>query len=187
MKEGTVHVDDLDDATKDKLGLNILPPELEDIGEDLVLLGRILKVLKDLPDADALEVLKKAQLYLVSRMPAPEIDSLGVALEKPAKIYVPEIDWVLEIVAQAMNTTVRLIKGRDKRGEAYEARALAIYVLGRATTHSLTAIGRAIGGRSPATASHAFNRTAMKVHTDDSYRDFVGGLVKMVEVKGASA
>ena len=158
----SIHVEELSEETREKLGIN-LPPPINQVGDSLITLGHVFRALRGLSDAEALGVLQQAQRYILKRS-HPEIE-----VEKPGA-YVPPVGWTIQVVARAFRLTPADLKQRSREVEVVLARQVAMYVLSMTDKYTLEQIGQALGGRSPATVSHGFQRVADQLAKDEYLR-----------------
>ena len=86
----------------------------------------------------------------------------AIASKQPeAATITPEL--VLETVASSFQLTPPDLKGRKKDKETALARQVAMYLIRQKTNHSLAQIGHALGGKNPATVSHAYAKIATDI------------------------
>lgn len=161
-----VNIDSLDEETRQRLGIP-LTPSLGDVGGNLVHLGRVFNALRGLDDDDALQVLQQAQMYLINRKNTPiDAENISIPGDGLHDSYTPPIDWTLQVVAKMFKVTPADLKQRKRGAAVALARQVAMYVLYMTNKYTLARIGEAIGGRSPATVSHAFARISYQVTVD---------------------
>jgi len=172
----SIPIDDLDEETRQNLGIT-LPPSFGDVGSNLRVLSKVFNAIKDLNDEEALRVLQQVQMYIISRKNTPDIESVQLPGDGVPESYAPPIDWALQVVAKIYKVKPIELKQRKRDAHIVEARQVAMYVLGMTNKYSFTYIGQAIGGRSPATATHAFNRIGKRVTADPDLKD------KVVEIQ----
>lgn len=170
--------EEFDQETLRKLGIK-LPPALSEVGASLLVLGRVFNALKGLEDDDALQVLQQAQMYIISRKNVPNIESVQLPGDSMPD-YAPPIDWTLQVVAKIYKLKPKELKQRKRYAQLVEARQVAMYVLCRTNKYSFTYIGQAIGGRSPATVSHAFSKISYKVKEDQGLGEKVEEIRKLI-------
>jgi len=167
-----LQLEELNKETLQKLGINI-PPSFGDVGSNLLVLGKVFNAIKSLNDEEALRVLQQVQMYIISRMNAPDIESVQLPGDGVPESYAPPIDWTLQVVAKIYKLNPKELKQRNRAARLVEARQVAMYVLCMTNKYSATYIGQAIGGRSPATVGHAFNRIGSRVTADPDLKDKV--------------
>ena len=172
----SIPIEELNKETMEKLGIE-LPPSFGDVGSNLLILGKVFNAIKDLSDEEALRVLQQVQMYIISRKNAPDIESVQLPGDGVPESYAPPIDWTLQVVAKIYKLKPKELKQRKRDAHIVEARQVAMYVLGMTNKYSFTYIGQAIGGRSPATATHAFARIGNRVTTDPDLKN------KVVEIQ----
>lgn len=63
---GGINIDNLDEETREKIGI-VLPPSISELGTNLIVLGKVFSALKGLSDEEALQVLRQAQMYLIKK------------------------------------------------------------------------------------------------------------------------
>ncbi len=164
-----IPIENLDERTLKRYGIE-LPPSLADIGTNLIVLGRVFSAIKGLSDDEALEVLKQAQMYIITKKQAANLESLGLPGNGLGQDYAPPIDWTLKVVAKVYKLKSQDLKQRRRDSVYAEARQVAMYVLCMTTKYSLTDIGRAIGARSPSTVSHALDRISRRIKEDEKLK-----------------
>ncbi len=174
---------DLDEETRERLGIT-LPPSLADVGGNLLVLGRVFNAIKGLNDDDALQVLQQAQMYLINRRNGLDTDNISVPTDGVQESYAPPIDWTLQVVAKIFKLKVADLKQRKKTASVAQARQVAMYVLCMTNKYTLTRIGNEIGGRSPATVGHGFNRIVHQITEDPDLDEKVKEIRTIVSGKG---
>ncbi len=166
-----IPVTELDAETMARLGLSTTP-SLEQTGNKHLSLGRVLKALKGIGDKDALWVLDQAKSCVEGK------EESSPPVKKVGPHYVPPIRLTLEVVARYFRVTPQVLKQRGRVVEIVEARQVAMYILWSSSGYSLSQIGKALGGRSPATVSHGFQKIAKQVAVS------TGMGKKVTEIKG---
>jgi len=113
-----------------------------------------------------------AYAKLVSASPTPEIAARAledIASKQPKTASITP-DLVLEAVASSFQLMPVDLKGRKKDKETALARQVAMYLIRQATNCSLAQIGQALGGKNPATVSHACEKIASDFDTSPYLR-----------------
>ena len=151
---GQINIGDITQETRDALGLDI-EPSLGQAGNRHLSLGRVLKALDKLPDNDALWVLKQARRYFYQ--------GGNLVAEEESEEYMPPISWVLQVVANCFQIKPSDMKQRQRLAEVVVARQVAMYILWQSERYTLAEIGESLGGRSPATVSHGYQRIASQL------------------------
>jgi len=82
----------------------------------------------------------------------------------------------LELVARSFSLKVSDLISYKMDKETAKARQVAMYLLWMTTDYTLQQIGDALGGRTPATISHGFQRTAFRMWYDDRFREKVSSI-----------
>jgi len=77
---------------------------------------------------------------------------------------------ILEAVAGSFQINISDIKGRRRDENTVLARQVCMYLLRQETDSSLTAIGKELGGRSPATISYAYEKMSDAINNDPQLR-----------------
>ena len=72
------------------------------------------------------------------------------------------------------------LKQRKRDKNVAEARQVAMYLLWKTDKYTLLVIGRAMGGRSPATVSHAFNTIATRISREPELQDRVTKIQRLL-------
>ncbi|MBA7710901.1 Chromosomal replication initiator protein DnaA [subsurface metagenome] len=179
---GGISVDKLDQETLDKLGID-LPPSLAEIGTNLIVLGKVFTAIKGLSDEEALQVLRQAQMYIISKQKTPDIEAIGLPGDGLGQDYAPPIDWTLQVTAKVFGLKPLELKLRKRDAQVAQARQAAMYVLGMTNKYTFTHIGQAIGGRSPSTVTYAFNRIGNLIMADVELREKVQEIQKLIAGK----
>jgi len=169
MKGVPINIDELSQETKDRLGV-VIAPSVEEISRRHIALGKILMALKGLTDNDALWALQQTRRYLAR---AGEVISEPNG-ELGEGDYVPSIYWVLQVIARNFKLSPNDLKHRNRSKNVVNARQVAMYLLWATDKYTLSEIGQALGGRSPATISHGFQQVARQL-------DRGGELVQRIE------
>ena len=73
---------------------------------------------------------------------------------------------VVDAVAQSYSFNVEDLTGRRRDKETSQARQVAIYLLKQQNSCSLAEIGKMLGGRSPSTVSHSFEKITQDIEND---------------------
>ena len=82
----------------------------------------------------------------------------------------PSPALITEAVAADFQVTLSDIKGRKRNGATVLARQVSMYLMRQETDCSLSAIGRELDGRSPATISYAYEKIANSIKSDPHLR-----------------
>ena len=120
-------------------------------------------------------------MYLISRKNALDIES--VSLTEVQESYAPPIDWTLQVVAKMFKLKPDDLKQRKRDVIVAQARQVAMYVLCMTNKYTFTQIGLSIGGRTPATVTHAFARTSYQVKENPELSEKVKEIQKIVSGK----
>lgn len=80
---------------------------------------------------------------------------------------------LIELVAQAWNTSVDDLLGRDRSHKIAEPRQVAMYLLRQETDASLPQIGAVLGGRDHTTVMYAIEKISDIIERDDRLRNRV--------------
>lgn len=120
-----------------------------------------------------------AYAKLVRAMLTPEITARALKdiagnENKPAPVT-PAL--ITEAVVDIFQLTPSDLKSRKRDEATALARQVAMYLIRQETDYSLAAIGRELGGRSPATVSHAYQKIAGAINDSPSLRR------KLVEIR----
>ncbi len=83
-----------------------------------------------------------------------------------AGVIKPDQPLLLDAVASNFNLTPEDLIGRRRDKEIAQARQVAMYLLKQYNNCSLTEIGSILGGRSPSTVSHAFEKISQDTKTN---------------------
>lgn len=154
--------EELDKATLEKLGVKI-PRPIDEVGDSLIVLGRVFRALRGLSDEEALRVLQQAMMYILNRTLTEIKDGQPVT-------YAPPMEWTIQVVAKAFKLTPSILKQRGREGGVSLARQAAMYILSMTNKYTLGEIGQALGGRSSATVSHGYQRVTNLLPVDDHLR-----------------
>lgn len=154
-----INAQDLDKKTLEQLGIK-MESSLSQRGTRHMALGKVLKALGPLEEADALWVLTEARHAL---------ERQGQAVDNVLtndNSYIPSIGYTLQVVARHFKLSVADLQRRSRMPEIAEARQVAMYLLGMTNAYTLAVIGAALGGRTPATVSHGFQKVAKLLSND---------------------
>ncbi len=77
---------------------------------------------------------------------------------------------IIAVVAECFQLTREALAGRQRDRDTALARRLAMYLIRQETDCSLAEIGQELGGRTPATVSHAYQKIAGDVNNSPSLR-----------------
>lgn len=168
-----IPIEELDEDTRLRLGLPIASPPIGEVGDKLITLGKVLRVLKGLSDQDALSTLLTAERYIYEHSESTLGGYSTLVEEEPTTTYVPPMGWTIHIVAKSFSFKPADLKQRERSAEVALARQVAMYLLWSTEEYSLTQIGQALGGRTPATISHGFQRVAKQISRDPVLRNKV--------------
>jgi chromosomal replication initiator protein len=111
---------------------------------------------------------------------AAAIKDIGGPDETP-ELTTPAL--IIEAVASSFQITVTDIKGRKRDKEIALAREVAMYLLRKQNSYSLSEIGREIGGRNPSTVSHAFDKIENAVSSSPYLKRKVKDISEEIESK----
>ena len=182
-----IKVEDLDEATRNRIGLPADPGE-ETISKRLVGLGRVLNVLKGLTRNDATWILSQG-LYAIQKEEADQ-DGVGVGEEevKPTTMaaFSYPIGFMLYTVAKAFDLEIADLLARSRTMVIAEARQVAMYILWNAESYTQTKIGQVLGGRHPSTISHGYRQIASRLLSDNGLKKKVEGINEAIG-KGESS
>jgi len=162
----------LDEETKRRLRerFDVDGRASEEVTRRTVTLGKVLKAIERLTNADALWVLDQAVILL---LPPSEVQSED---DKPREISMEE---VVRVTAKAYGVEYEDLIGRGRTEAVVDARQMAMYILSSSNKYSLRAVGIAIGRRSPATISYAYT----KVHGQLEHSLTMRNLLKEIKLR----
>lgn len=159
----SIRVEDLDEATREKIGLPSKSGEAP-ISDRLVSLGRVLATLKGLSRNDGIWLLSQALYAIQKEAIETEIGHAEVIEEDMP------VSFVLYLVARGFELQVPDLLDRSRIPEFVVARQTAMYILWNSERYTLTQIGNVLGGRSAATVSHGYQQIAKRVRVDGRLR-----------------
>ncbi len=140
-------------------GANIPPDILEFIAQ------RIHQNIREL-EGSLNRVVAYAKLMRVILTPEIAAKALeDISSKKPGGNSVTP-DLILETVADIFQLSLQDLKGRKRDSEVALARQVAMYLIRQETDYSLDKIGGELGGRSPATVSHAYTKIAEEISSN---------------------
>lgn len=162
MTTGGIPITELDEFTRKKLGIEVnLPDEM--VAPRLDVLGKVFRALKGLTNNNALWVLDQARAQITGE----------AAVGSPLTKQPVTVNFVVNVVAAVFNMTADDLKNRSRTVDIVLARQVAMYVLSITDKYTLATIGDALGGRSPATISHGFQRIAQRLPKNQTLRNKV--------------
>lgn len=163
-----IKAEDLPPEVLDRLGI-----DLEENGKTrkkpskVRALGKVLDSIGSLTKDDATWVLTEAMSY-VRRQEGQASDTTTV----------------IRAAAKLFKVTPSEIIGRRRTDIIVEARQIVMYLLWLSNRYTLTQIGEALGGRSPATVSHGFQRVSSQLESDISVREHVHRITAELKLLG---
>jgi len=92
---------------------------------------------------------------------------------------------ILEAVIESFQLTPSDLRGRKRDEMTALARQVAMYLMRQETECSLSEIGRELGGRTPATVSHAYQKIADDINNDPALKRKVFDIQRQIQ-KGAA-
>lgn len=113
-----------------------------------------------------------AYAKLIRSMLTPELAAQAlkdIAGDEPKTTHIT-LSVIVEAVVNSFRLTPSDLKGRKRDEATVLARQVAMYLLRQETDHSLAEIGRELGGRSPATISHSYQKIASELNNNPSLR-----------------
>jgi chromosomal replication initiator protein len=114
-----------------------------------------------------------AYAKLIRSMLTPELAARALkdiaANEEPSNTHITP-NLIMEAVVNSFRLTPSDLKGRKRDEATALARQVAMYLLRQETDYSLAEIGRELGGRSPATISHSYQKIAGELNNSPSLR-----------------
>jgi len=162
MKPPGVSISELDELTRKKLGIELnLPDEM--VAPRLDALGKVFRALRGMTNNNALWVLDQARSQIIGDR----------VVDSPLTKQPVTVNSVVNVVASVLNMTADDLKNRSRTPDVALARQVAMYVLSITDKYTLTTIGDALGGRSPATISHGFQRIAQRLPKNQTLRNKV--------------
>lgn len=113
-----------------------------------------------------------AYARLVRTMLTPELaaQALKDITDDEPKTIPTTPGLIIEAVVNTFQLTPSDLKSRKRDGATALARQVAMYLIRQETDCSLSAIGQELGGRSPATVSHAYQKIANDITNSQSLR-----------------
>jgi len=113
-----------------------------------------------------------AYARLVKTMITPDLvlHALDNIASKECPTEPPSLPQISEAVAASFQLPLSALKGRKRDNGTALARQVAMYLMRQETDSSLADIGRELGGRAPATVSHAYEKIATTVNGDPHLR-----------------
>ncbi len=115
-------------------------------------------------------VLAYAQLMRSAITPEVAARALDNLATRVPRLPRPTPALINEAVAASFRIGLSDLKGRRRDDATVLARQVSMYLMRQETDASLAEIGRELGGRSPATVSHAFNRISNIINSDPHLR-----------------
>ncbi len=113
-----------------------------------------------------------AYARLIRALVTPELAARAlqdIASKEPQPLPVAP-SLIMETVATSFQLTLSALKGRKRDGETVLGRQVSMYLIRQETDCSLAQIGKELGGRSPATISHAYQKIANGINNDPHLR-----------------
>jgi chromosomal replication initiator protein len=109
---------------------------------------------------------------LIREMITPELAAQALkdisSNDLPSTPATPHL--IMEAVVDSFQLTPSDLKGRKRDEMTALARQVTMYLIRQETDCSLSAIGKELGGRTPATVSHAYQKIADDINNDPALR-----------------
>jgi len=106
---------------------------------------------------------KLMRVLLTRELAAKALEDIANKEPRNASI-IPSL--MIEAVANSFKISPMDLKGRKRENEIALARQVAMYLIRQKTDLSLGQIGEELGGRSPATVSHAYTKIASEINSN---------------------
>lgn len=90
------------------------------------------------------------------------------------------VEKVITEVSHIFNVSPEEIRSQNRNSQVSTARQVAIYVIGKVTNLSYTAIGKEFGGRDHSTIVYAVNKVKKVMQKDSAYKATVDDLIKNI-------
>ena len=170
MNRRAVPAEELPADVLAKLGIS-----LEDNGNQpkrrpamkLSALGKVLQAIGSLKKDDATWCLTEAMSYVRKK-------------EGPAS----DTATVIRVTARFFKVTPAEIIGRRRTETVVRARQMVMFLLWQTSRYTLAQVGEAVGGRSPATISHAFQKVSKGIVNDMEVADEVNRITDELKLIG---
>ena len=94
---------------------------------------------------------------------------------------------ILEAVIESFQLTPSDLRGRKRDEMTALARQVAMYLMRQETECSLSEIGRELGGRTPATVSHAYQKIADDINNDPALKRKVFDIQRQIQKSAAGS
>ena len=113
-----------------------------------------------------------AYAKLLRTMLTPELAAQALNDITDSKLQAAPIapSLIMEAVVDCFQLTPSDLKGRKRDETTALARQVAMYLIRQETDYSLAAVGRELGGKSPATVSYAYQKIASDINNSPSLR-----------------
>jgi len=126
-----------------------------------------------------------AYAKLIRTMLTPELAAKAlkdIAINEPKTAPITPT-LIMEAVVNSFQLTPSDLKSRKRDGATVLARQVAMYLMRQETDCSLAKIGQELGGRSPATISHAYQKIASDINNNPSLRRKIFNIQKNIYSK----
>ncbi len=163
-------------AKAEHKGTNISPDVLEFIAQ------RIHQNIREL-EGSLNRVIAYANLLRALITPELAAQALEDIAVKEPKSDSSTPHLIMEAVVDCFQLTLQDLKGRKRDKETALARQIAMYLLKQEAGWSLTQIGRELGGREPATVSHAYEKIAAAINDSPYLGHKVSNIQQQVSLK----
>jgi chromosomal replication initiator protein len=109
---------------------------------------------------------------LIRTMLTPELAARALTdiADNEPKTAAVTPNLIIEAVINSFQLTPSDLKGRKRDEATALARQVAMYLIRQETDYSLAEVGQELGGRSPATVSHAYQKIANDINNSPSLR-----------------
>ena len=112
-----------------------------------------------------------------------KIDEIIAKIDKPYQPEIP-VSIIKVAVADAFYTTVVALESRGRGEDIALIRQVAMYLIRQKTNLSLSATGKQLGGRTPATVSFGYQKIANALKSNPSLKRKVSKIEQVLEGYG---
>ncbi len=97
--------------------------------------------------------------------------------------YVPSPDTIIQYVCRVYSLSNEVIRGQQRSKDAVLGRQVAMYLIRRMTTLSLSDIGREFGGRDHSTVLHSVEKVEKEMAKDNVFNDKIREIITNINAR----
>jgi len=97
--------------------------------------------------------------------------------------YIPTPDAIISYICKYYHIDEQLIRGPQRQREAVNGRQIAMYLIRRMTSLSLSDIGKEFGNRDHATVLHSIEKVEQQINKDPAFAETIKDITTNINAK----